>query len=101
MKQATARQANFRICPECGTRNRPKWDFCAKCGESLQDIPLGEPEPVEVAAEPVLDEAGVPWAATLGTAILSGAAVATYGYFREPPAPTSSELFTLATLPPS
>jgi len=101
MKQATARQANFRICPECGTRNRPKWDFCAKCGESLQDVPLGEPAPVETAAEPLVDEAGVPWASTLGVAILIGATVATYWYFREPPASPSSEIFTLATLPPS
>lgn len=24
------------LCPSCGARNKPKWEFCARCGESLQ-----------------------------------------------------------------
>jgi tetratricopeptide (TPR) repeat protein len=23
------------LCPACGSRNKPKWEFCARCGESL------------------------------------------------------------------
>src|SRR6185295_19224055 len=23
-------------CPSCGARNKGKWEFCARCGESLQ-----------------------------------------------------------------
>jgi Flp pilus assembly protein TadD/ribosomal protein L40E len=102
MKQASARAANVRICPQCGTRNRPKWDFCAKCGESLQDVAAGEPAPEEApAAELPSDETGVPWASTLGTVVLIGAAIATYFYFREPPVPATPDIFTLATVPPS
>lgn len=101
MKQTTGRQANARICPQCGTRNRPKWDFCAKCGESLQDVPLGEPVEAEAAEPTVVDEAGMPWASTLGTIVLVGLAIATAWYFHEPPAPPSPGIFTLATLPPS
>ena len=25
-------------CPSCGTRNRPSWEFCARCNEPL--LPL-------------------------------------------------------------
>ena len=31
----------FRVCPVCGSRSKLKWDFCARCGESLHGI-LGE-----------------------------------------------------------
>ncbi len=30
-----------KLCPSCGLRNKPKWEFCARCGESLQDIAVG------------------------------------------------------------
>jgi len=42
-------KGDFRVCPACGTRNKPKWDFCARCGESLQGVPLGEVAPAEAA----------------------------------------------------
>ena len=32
------------LCPFCGTRNRPDWDFCARCEESLE------------GAQPAVDE---------------------------------------------
>ena len=33
-----ARQA--LVCPACGVLNRPTWEFCAKCGESLEGATL-------------------------------------------------------------
>ena len=30
--------ADHRICPACGARNRTQWDFCIRCGESLQGV---------------------------------------------------------------
>ena len=27
-----------KICPHCGTRNKPQWEFCAGCGESMVDV---------------------------------------------------------------
>jgi Flp pilus assembly protein TadD len=35
------RATDLRVCPECGTQNKAKWEFCVRCGESLQDVPLG------------------------------------------------------------
>src|SRR5687767_11271518 len=47
---------DIRVCPTCGSRNKLKWDFCARCGESLQGVPVGEPQavagPSGPAAEP-------------------------------------------------
>jgi predicted Zn-dependent protease len=28
--------ADAIACPACGARNKPKWEYCARCGESLQ-----------------------------------------------------------------
>jgi len=33
-------------CPACGARNKPKWEYCARCGESLQGA-----EPVAAPAK--------------------------------------------------
>jgi predicted Zn-dependent protease len=31
-------------CPACGARNKPKWEYCARCGESLQGAaPIAAP----------------------------------------------------------
>lgn len=43
----------FRICPACETRNKAAWEFCARCGESLQGISLAaKGAPTPAAAEP-------------------------------------------------
>ena len=51
--------ADSKLCPSCGLRNKPKWEFCPRCGESLQDAV------VESAAAP--SESGVDAAAGEGT----------------------------------
>jgi Flp pilus assembly protein TadD len=52
-----AAAADVRICPACGTRNKKKWEFCVKCSEPLQDVPVGEPAPAAAAAsEPDVDD---------------------------------------------
>ena len=28
--------ASAVLCPACQTRNRPTWEFCVRCGESLE-----------------------------------------------------------------
>ena len=33
---AMARADDALLCPACGARNKAKWEFCARCGESLQ-----------------------------------------------------------------
>src|SRR2546425_10627683 len=34
------RPEDVLICPACQTRNRARWEFCVRCGESLQDVTL-------------------------------------------------------------
>ena len=36
----TMKAGDVRICPSCEARNKPKWEFCVRCGESLVDVPL-------------------------------------------------------------
>src|SRR5262245_5621198 len=66
---------NFRSCPACGTRNKLKWEFCVKCGESLQDVKASAAAPA-AAAEPVSAEPGAfNWGGALMTVLALGAAV--------------------------
>lgn len=34
---------DFRICPQCATRNRLDKEFCVKCGEPLEGVEAGDP----------------------------------------------------------
>src|SRR2546428_9643887 len=73
---------SVRICPACGTRNKPKWEYCVKCGESLQDVPLGVPAAeaadAAVAEAETVEQAGpFPWVALAASIVLLAAA----GYF--------------------
>lgn len=45
--------ANALVCPACGARNKPKWEFCVRCGESMQGV-----APVRAAKAPAKAEAG-------------------------------------------
>ena len=66
-----------RICPSCQTRNKAKWEFCVRCGESLQGVRLGEgaagAAPAAVEAE--TDGVPFPWISVVGALLaLVGAA---------------------------
>jgi predicted Zn-dependent protease len=61
--------AGFRTCASCGTRNKPNWEFCVRCGEPLEaaapaldfedDTAAAEPTPVDT------DRSGFPWRSVL------------------------------------
>src|SRR5262245_9936824 len=82
--------ADSRVCPACGTRNKLKWEFCVKCGESLLEI---EPEP-STAAPPAsvapVEGAGASWVQTLGTLVALGLALYIGFLFRPEPASTAA-----------
>src|SRR5512147_1965917 len=98
-----ARQAG--VCPKCGALNRPNWEFCARCNESLDGA-----SPVEEgASEPdVVAEAGErpssfgPTALALAAALallILGAAGWRYAS-KAPPLPgPDPQLFTFVTQP--
>ena len=97
-------KGDFRVCPACGTRNKPKWEFCARCGDSLQGVPLGDATPAEAEVEPEADQtvssAAFPWLTGLGLLAFGALAVGMTMRLekRSPPKPG---IFTLPSLPPS
>lgn len=98
-----ARQA--LVCPACGVRNRPTWEFCVKCGESLEGAALTTEDEVDgPEAEAPAPVSGVPSTVVLGLALLAVvvfAAVAwRYASEADPPPQPDPAMFTIATLPP-
>jgi tetratricopeptide (TPR) repeat protein len=97
---------SVRLCPACGTRNKPKWDYCVNCGESLQDVALGIPaaETAEVAAaepEGVREAGPFPWLALGASVILLAGAVYFYRNYRGVPESPTPGIWTAPTVPPS
>jgi Flp pilus assembly protein TadD len=94
------------VCLACGARNRPEWEYCARCGESLDTVKvdLGDDaaffEEEAPAEAPPIDESRV----ILTVALISFTALGfvTCRYVEKNPPPTSTPdpgLFTLATRP--
>lgn len=96
-------KSDFRVCPTCGTRNKPRWEFCARCGESLQGVPLGEPAPVEAAREDdvTVSSGAFPWVTGLGLLAFGALAVAltVWSEKRGPVERPAAGILTLPTLP--
>jgi predicted Zn-dependent protease len=47
-------QGGFKVCPNCGTRNKVGWEFCARCGEDIHAVAAGTaatPRPAAVASD--------------------------------------------------
>lgn len=86
------------FCPDCGAKNKAGWEFCARCGASLQGagkvkrdaVPPTQPEPIGPTA-----------ASLLGWIAVAGFAVAAFFFLRGQagPAPTS-DIFAVPTPPP-
>ncbi|PYQ04477.1 MAG: hypothetical protein DMF82_10590 [Acidobacteria bacterium] len=98
-------KGDFRVCPSCGSRNKPKWDFCARCGESLQGLPLGEPAPVEAIEDDdqTVASAAFPWVTGFGLLAFGALAIAVTLWSEKRPAADrpNPNIFTLPTMPPS
>jgi Flp pilus assembly protein TadD len=90
------------VCPKCGALNRPSWEFCARCNESLDGAPPAG-ESARVAGEgppPVssLSAAAVALVTVLALGFL-GAAGWRYASQAPPLAQPDPSLFTSATRP--
>jgi len=94
------------LCPSCGARNRPDWDFCARCNESLEGAVAAEDVTPAVAASEV--EAPSPsllpgWTvATITLAALAALAVVAWRSASTAPPLEAADpwLFTIAPRPP-
>ena len=70
-----ARPGEAVACPACGARNKAKWEFCARCGESLQGAEASSAAAKKIA--PVAERAqGVPTPTSSGNTILFGVSFA-------------------------
>jgi predicted Zn-dependent protease len=94
-----ARQAV--VCPKCGALNRPTWDFCARCNESLEGaLPAEEgAAPVEEAPAPSSVPANM--LALLALLVVVGLGIAGWRYASQaaPLDAPDPSLFTVATRP--
>jgi Flp pilus assembly protein TadD len=101
-----ARQAV--VCPNCGAQNRPTWEYCARCNESLAGAkPTAVATPTEDAAGPSAGEAPAspfpPNAIALVTLlalVLLGAAGWRYASKAPPLEGGNPSLFTMASPAP-
>jgi Flp pilus assembly protein TadD len=98
------KQPDSRICPNCGARNKAKWEYCVSCSEPLAGVPTGDEAAASVippTSAPDEGENAFPWKSLLATAAALGVAVWIYQAAREPAAAPPPELFSIGTLPPS
>src|SRR5690349_7922142 len=72
-----------RTCPSCGALNKPKWEFCARCGEPLTgDAPAAGAAraPAPSAGRRTEPDEGIsfPWKTVLVLALAGGAIWASF-----------------------
>ena len=103
-----AKKEQSKTCAACGTRNKAKWEFCVRCGESLQGVEPSE----ETAAKPTVvitdsgseeNQSSLGAMAVIGAMVLAAAGVAVWWVQRTPPAAEAApnSAFQIATLPPA
>jgi len=108
-----ARADEALLCPACGARNKAKWEFCARCGESLQGAETLVPRKAETGAGARKKKPGLKvavheraagsalWAGLAVMALVAIAIAAVWNLMRQGPAPAPERAgLTLPTQPP-
>src|SRR5258708_11811438 len=100
------------ICSACGARNKEKWQYCARCGESLEGAQSQEAGDVDAPIQTYLDdidddleppaEALPSWLVVLvGAAALAVLGAGTWQHVKNnPPTTLSSSIFAFPTAVP-
>ncbi len=95
------------LCPECGARSRSDWEFCARCGESLEgalpaDDTTAKAPTVPKTLEPI-EGSSLAGSSVLVVAVLVfgvlGFAAYRHVSTTPPPKGPDPQLFTIATRP--
>jgi Flp pilus assembly protein TadD len=89
------------VCPKCGALNRPTWEFCVRCNESLEGAVPAEEGAGPVEEGPAPSSVSANLQAVAGLVALVGLGVVGWRYASQAPpldAPDPS-LFTVATRP--
>lgn len=95
-------QPQFRTCPACGTRNKPAWEFCVRCGESVAEVALATDVPAATAAAGAAPAAGGGVGPVVLMAVVAlGVAAWAATRIQIPRDEISSTAFTAATMPPA
>jgi tetratricopeptide (TPR) repeat protein len=94
--------ASAVICPACRTRNRPTWDLCVRCGESLEGATLATvsvPTAAIRSVEPAPDSGSL-YLVLMLAVLLGTVALACRDIARQPPpAPPSPGVFAFGGSP--
>jgi tetratricopeptide (TPR) repeat protein len=99
-KGVAAKAEIFRVCPKCGARNKGKWEFCVRCGESLQDVTVAtsqaKPEIVPVEESPEASPIGWVLLAIVFLAVAGGSV----WWWSRTPVPAPVKTSAMAMVPP-
>jgi Flp pilus assembly protein TadD len=93
------------VCPRCGALNRPTWDFCARCNESLEGAgpAAGTPDQAVVVEDAESRPSSFPGAAIIALTVLAvvGLGLAAWRHVSTTPPPSRPDpgLFTMGTRP--
>jgi len=99
------------LCPSCGTRNRPDWEFCARCEESLEGALPAEDTADDATAKVktlkvelrAFEVSSLTGSSVLVVAVLAlgvlGFAAYRHVTTTTPPEGPNPQLFTIATRP--
>jgi Flp pilus assembly protein TadD len=93
----------FRICPSCGSRNKKGWEYCARCGEDLHAVPVGDAAaPSTSPSDEVVESAeGGSWLGMIGPIVAIGlVAYAAARIHRQPPTRPDPAIFSIPEIPP-
>ncbi len=98
--------AESRICPACGARNKPSWEYCARCGESLSEAAAApraaaaKPTPPAAAFEVAPASRPAVWPLLVALVALAAGVVLWRSGWRPTADRPSQQAFTFPTLPP-
>jgi hypothetical protein len=94
------------VCPQCGALNRPTWEFCARCNESLEAATAVEESvgPATAVEDDVLASSApantIALAGILALVIVGAAAWRTLEGGQPDGAAADPSIFTIARSPP-
>src|SRR5688572_25974237 len=92
-----------RTCRSCGTLNKPKWEFCARCGEPLDAAAVSQAEAAPPPDEPEYDsDVSFPWRPLLSLSLVAAVIAAAVAIRRAGPATSDVAIVmpTVAVEPP-
>jgi predicted Zn-dependent protease len=92
------------VCPACGTYNRPTWEFCARCNESLEGAPQAHPEDLAALEDETPAEAPSTVSTMILVASVAGLVFVPFWAYRHAstaagPSGPDPRMFTVATRP--